>query len=251
MKAIAILLLIALATALPNQRPIIGIFTQSTDSDEPTVEGIESSSSPNSANTTYIAASYIKYVQMSGAQVVPIFAYSNRSYFDDLLPRINGVLFPGGDTDINIKTKWTQNADYIFKYAMEQNKKGNVFPIWGTCLGMQLLAYLTSSYDGGAIAPVRGQVAVRNTISIQSGSTLLGDLPVNLRNRLESGDGILYFNHHFAVTRSYYDTHQKLRDFWRVDAYTTTSYQDEFLSVFSAKDYPFYGVQFHPEKNLF
>lgn len=40
MKAIAILLLIALARALPNQRPIIGIFTQSTDSDEPTIEGI-------------------------------------------------------------------------------------------------------------------------------------------------------------------------------------------------------------------
>lgn len=32
---------------------------------------------------------------MSGAQVVPIFAYSNQSYFDNLLPKINGVLFPG------------------------------------------------------------------------------------------------------------------------------------------------------------
>lgn len=113
---------------------------------------------------------------MSGAQVVPIFAYSNRSYFDNLLPRINGVLFPGGDTDINITTKWTQNADYIFKYAMEQNKKGNVFPIWGTCLGMQLLAYLSSGYDSDAIAPVRGQVAVRNTLDVQPRSAVFGDL---------------------------------------------------------------------------
>jgi hypothetical protein len=34
---------------------------------------------------------------MSGAQVIPIFGYSNLSYFDEILPKINGVLFPGID----------------------------------------------------------------------------------------------------------------------------------------------------------
>lgn len=34
---------------------------------------------------------------MSGAQVVPIFAYSKSTeYFDKLLPKLNGVFFPGG-----------------------------------------------------------------------------------------------------------------------------------------------------------
>jgi GMP synthase-like glutamine amidotransferase len=42
------------------------------------------------------------------------------------------------------------------KYAMAQTERGNPFPIWGTCLGMQLLAYLTSGYDSNAISPVRG-----------------------------------------------------------------------------------------------
>lgn len=55
---------------------------------------------------------------MSGAQVVPIFAFSNRSYFDDLLPKLNGVLFTGGSMEINIVNKWTQNADYILKWAI-------------------------------------------------------------------------------------------------------------------------------------
>lgn len=56
---------------------------------------------------------------MSGAQVIPIFAYSEKSYFDNLLPKINGVLFPGGDVDIDITNRWTQNAEYIFKYAIK------------------------------------------------------------------------------------------------------------------------------------
>lgn len=102
MKVVALMLLLVLALSeLPNQRPIIGIYTQSTDSDEPlkpTVEGLKKGEFASNNNASYIAASYVKYVQMSGAQVVPIFAYSNRSYFDELLPRINGVLFPGGDS---------------------------------------------------------------------------------------------------------------------------------------------------------
>jgi len=42
-----------------------------------------------------VAASYVKYVQMSGAQVIPIFGFSDKAYFDEILPKINGLLFPG------------------------------------------------------------------------------------------------------------------------------------------------------------
>ncbi len=50
---------------------------------------------------------------MSGAQVVPILAYSNQSYIADLLPKLNGVLFPGGGVEFNISNRWTSNANYI------------------------------------------------------------------------------------------------------------------------------------------
>ena len=163
---------LAVTSSLPSQFPVIGIYTQSDQSDEP-VGDIPLVKNLKVSNHTYIPASYVKYIQMSGAQVVPIFAYSSQAYFDDLLPKLNGVLFPGrkykylgGDVDINIKNKWTQTADYILKYGMSENKKGNVFPIWGTCLGMQLLAYLTSGYDLKAIAPVSGEVAIKNTIKV-------------------------------------------------------------------------------------
>jgi len=111
---------------------------------------------------------------------------------------------------------------------------------------MQLLAYLTSGYDLKAIGPVRGEVAVRNTIQIQNNGTLFTDLSKDLRYRLENGQGILYFNHHYAITSAYYKTNAQLKSFWKVLSTTTTSYSEEFLSVFEAQAYPFYGVQFHP-----
>jgi hypothetical protein len=52
-----LLLSITLSTSLPPQAPVIGIYTQ----DRP------------GQNYTYIAASYVKYLEMSGAQVVPLF----------------------------------------------------------------------------------------------------------------------------------------------------------------------------------
>ena len=55
---------------------------------------------------------------MSGAQVVPLFAFSNTSDLDSMLSKINGVLFTGGGIDIDIRNKWTQNADRVLKYAI-------------------------------------------------------------------------------------------------------------------------------------
>lgn len=89
MQKLLLLVILAISVfALPNQRPIIGIYTQSDEDDEPTM----------TKNTllTYIAASYIKFIEMSGAQVVPIFAYGSQSVIAQQLTKINGVLFPGG-----------------------------------------------------------------------------------------------------------------------------------------------------------
>ncbi len=181
MKILILIALASLALSVPNQAPIIGIYTQTDSSDEPKmVEGLKLAS-----NYSYIAASYVKYIQISGAQVVPIFAYSkNKTYFDNLLPKINGVLFPGGGTAIDITNTWTKNADYILKYAIEQNKNGNPFPVWGTCLGWELLAYLTSGYDSKVLSSVRGESGVKNRIAIKTPSYLFGDLSTSLKNYL-------------------------------------------------------------------
>lgn len=70
--------------------------------------------------------------------------------------------------DLNIENYYTQNADFIFKYAKEQNDKGKVFPLYGICLGHQLLSYLTSGYDYDVIQLVDGEHPTVNTINFKS-----------------------------------------------------------------------------------
>ena len=246
MKLIVFLTLACLVFSVPRQAPVIGIYTQSDSSDEPKLEFA------GAGNYSYIASSYVKFLQMSGAQVVPIFSFTkNISYLENLLPKLNGVLFPGGGEAININNLWTKNADYIVKYAMNENKKGNVFPIWATCLGWELMAYLTSGYDSKVLSPVRGEQAVINRISIKNPGYLFSDIPASIKNSLENGVGIVYFNHVYAVSTSYPTTNEVFRNFWNIAATTTSSYNEQFISAAEAKEYPFFGVQFHPEKNSY
>lgn len=53
LKVFLLALLVFASLALPNQRPIIGVYTQSDSDDEPKL---------TATFQTYIAASYIKFV---------------------------------------------------------------------------------------------------------------------------------------------------------------------------------------------
>lgn len=93
---------------------------------------------------------------MSGAQVVPIYSFADTAQVLALMGKINGVLFPGGGMEFSLNNQWTKNADAILKYAKQQNDQGNPFPVFGTCLGAQLLSYLTSNYNDTILTRVHG-----------------------------------------------------------------------------------------------
>lgn len=78
------------------------------------------------------------------------------------------MLFPGGGMELNIKNTFTKNANIILNYAKEQNDAGKVFPIWATCLGHELISYLTCGYDSKVLGAVHDQGAVVNTLKFLS-----------------------------------------------------------------------------------
>lgn len=70
--------------------------------------------------------------------------------------------------EFSMDNQWTRNADAIFNYAKEQNDKGKVFPIFGTCLGFQLLSYLTAGHDNSVITRVHGDEAIVHPLEMTS-----------------------------------------------------------------------------------
>lgn len=60
-------------------------------------------------------------------------------------PPFCSVLLPGGATWFNASNGYADAGRHILDIAMRLNDAGHAMPLWGTCLGMELLAYLTST----------------------------------------------------------------------------------------------------------
>jgi len=193
---------------------------------------------------------------MSGAQVVPIYAFSTQAEIATLLPKINGVLFPGGDESIDFTQRWTQNAQFILNWAMKENDAGRVFPIWAVCLGYETLAVITSGNTNNmtTLSRVRGEINVLNTMKFVNHldkGYILGDMTDRQIQKLTTGQGVMFYDHNWIVSMDTYNSNQNLSTFWKVITESTSPYNERFVALWEARKYPFYGVQFHPEKNSF
>ena len=127
--------LIQLNTALiPNtaERPIIGIVSQ-TITDKLLHKFI-----PYSKNRSYIATSYVKFVQAAGARVVPILDTYDEKNLTVIFNSLNGIIFPGGGSSLK-NSKFVKTVKKLMKLAIQYNANGGYFPILGICLGFEAM----------------------------------------------------------------------------------------------------------------
>ncbi|XP_076629587.1 gamma-glutamyl hydrolase-like isoform X2 [Colletes latitarsis] len=67
----------------------------------------------------------------------------NQSYYRNIMKQINGILWPGGSAPFKNSKGYADAGDTIYKIAKKMNDKGDYFPIFGICLGFELLTYVT------------------------------------------------------------------------------------------------------------
>ncbi|CAM1295433.1 GGH (predicted) [Pycnogonum litorale] len=221
-----------------NSRPIIGIITQETN-DKLRHYGKE-----------IIPASYVKMVEAAGGRVAVIKGNQPYEYYKKMFSQINGALFTGGWVSIEpAESIYAQSGKYIFELAVEANKRGDVFPIWGTCLGFELLSYLLSGRNVMKDCFTWDQVLPLNYTKDYKNSQLYGAMPDDMS--LDLGTLALTINYHKScLLYEDYDKYKMNRTMKLLS--TNMDYNGtEFVSTFEARDYPFFATQWHPEKILF
>ncbi|GFY97744.1 gamma-glutamyl hydrolase 2 [Actinidia rufa] len=101
-----------------NFCPVIGILSHPGDG--------ASGRLNSSADASYIAASYVKFVEAAGAMVITLIYNEPPEILYEKLDLVNGVLFTGG---------WAKTGPYvkvvegIFKKVLEKNDAGDHFPL--------------------------------------------------------------------------------------------------------------------------
>nr|XP_021181477.2 gamma-glutamyl hydrolase A [Helicoverpa armigera] len=227
-----------------NDRPIIGVLSQEQSMYLHTKY-------PEENYTSYIAASYVKDVEASGARVVPILIGKDRAYYEELMGKLNGVLIPGGATYFNQSDGYADAGQHIYEIAQQMNDAGDYFPIFGTCLGFELLIILASGrgYPENRIRCYSyGNIPLDFTDDYQS-SKMFREAPEQVTKVLEN-ENVTVNAHQFCIIDENLISYNLTND-WRVTSHSFDDYGVKFIATVEHTRYPFYGVQFHPEKSSF
>mmetsp|Transcript_4026 Transcript_4026/g.5841 ORF Transcript_4026/g.5841 Transcript_4026/m.5841 type:complete len:348 (+) Transcript_4026:5024-6067(+) len=219
-----------------TDRPVIGIFTR-------TVEDLDFQH--------IIGASYVKWLESAGARTIPI--HSNNTSDEEmeaLFQNLNGVLLPGGHDFM------TQPVRKMWQLANEANENGDRFPIWGACLGFQQMTMLAST-DGESF-PLG--LFDSNMISLTLDFTEYGKTKSKMFAVAESiieiaaTKPINYNNHQDGVSPEILEADEGANNMFVITSTSVTPSGLRFVASIEARDfdtYPYFGVQFHPEKHAF
>jgi len=206
--------------------------------------------------------SYVKWAESGGARVVPIRFDASDAEISSLLPSLNGFLFTGGGADFtypnNTLTPVALTAQRIFNTVLDASSAGETVPLWGTCMGFQLLSFLAS----GATDP---SIVVCPPFNSEDINLALDPTPAWKGSRLQSSaaaaggvDAILTSQtvtanfHHCGITPATFAASKNLTRIFGQPLSTNTDLDGKaFVSTIEGLTLPLYASQWHPEKPVF
>ncbi|KAK9799018.1 hypothetical protein WJX73_007185 [Symbiochloris irregularis] len=222
---------------LVNERPIIGVLSQP--------------GSPAPKGYSYIAASYVKFIESSGGRVIPIEYDLPVHELKRRFEIINGVLIPGGAQALSPHHPFYDAVAVFVDLAKQAFDKGDYFPIHGTCLGFEALAIVAANnasvlteFDADNFA------GPLNLTEAAHGSRLFSSMPQHVVKALQE-QTVAMQNHAHGVGPKAFEEHKALRDEYRVLSLNTDRRGQVYVSTMESPDYPITAVQWHPEKNTF
>jgi gamma-glutamyl hydrolase len=190
---------------------------------------------------------------MSGANAVVI-PY-NSPLLHIYLSTVHGVLWVGGGIE-NLKTHseeqykiFTQMLRSIYEHAVRENDRGTYFPIWGTCLGFDLLAMMPEKINDGYFTRIQHADKFRLGPLIFNGpSRIRSAIPIILQKKIAKASVVQHLHEYgFDITLPHT---KKLKKHLNIVSVDQADNGVRFMNMFEYKKYPFYGCQWHPEKPL-
>lgn len=197
---------------------------------------------------SYISSNHVDWLTEYGIEIIPIPFDIAPKYYKYYFNRVNGLYFPSGTIYASHSETFLKCASAFFKMSIEANKKGIYTPIWGACMGMQTLMVIAA----------KNKKVLTEFDSFNTYMTKLELTKEGLESRLMKlwlGSKELAIlikqkkvlhNHMLGVSLENFEKYG-LNKFYRMISWNKDRKNQEFVSTIEAKEYPFYGVQWHPE----
>ena len=251
--------------------PVFGILSQPYTSEDDS-----NNLSQHEENSTYVAASYVKWLEDGGARSIPIPFDASPTLVRSILEQVDGVLFPGGGSSLpsSAITIWNELHSQKYYYPVEDNAVADRIPLWGTCLGMEFIVQLAadameqecdnscnrsileSGYDSTNISLPLLDVVRTDLYRPDSIYDIVTKYNVTMNNhhlgispkRFKGNPGL---SRRFVATSVNYDRNGKafVSTIEPLKQKVTNEASSSLLSSMAYLPPPVYGVQYHPEKN--
>ncbi|KAK2992535.1 hypothetical protein RJ640_004309 [Escallonia rubra] len=224
-----------------NFRPVIGILSHPGDG--------ASGRLNSSAGASYIAASYVKFVESAGARVIPLIYNEPPEILQKKLNLVNGVLFTGGWAKSGL---YFEVVEELFKKVLKKNDAGDHFPLLAICLGFELLTMIISK-DNNILEEFNAadQASTLQFMkNVHMEGTVFQRFPPDLRKKL-STDCLVMQNHHYGISPETFQANKDLCGFFKLLTASTDGDNKVYVSTVQAHSYPVTAFQWHPEKNAF
>eukprot|EP01083_Nonionella_stella_P007378 21342_1 len=242
-----------------NDAPVIGILTLPCSEDTPDCEMEDATFNA----TTYLPASYVKFIEGGGAKVIPLLSDMKQDIMRQTISQVNGILLTGGDATFSSAHYYWQQILNILSYVREYHsqQETSAIPIWGTCLGLEAMVcetaqagtnVMTTNISAMFLAlPLNFTSTAMNSLLFDS--TMDKEYSRDAYHALEE-NAITFHEHYYGFTPTVFATDAYLVHNFSLLATSVDLNGVEFVSLIESKrDVGLYwfGSQFHPEKPMY
>lgn len=210
----------------------------------------------NSENitTSRVNSQYVSWLEQSFATVVVIQPWSTKEEVDEILERVNGVIWPGGDRDLRFSGEFEQTAINIINKIMQLHDDHNVdVPLWGTCQGFEMIAAILANslevltnFDGW---DMQNSITFNSTVAQPYQTKMFGNFTRKDLIILQNQNVNAHY-HRLGISEDSFNN-TTLSKFLKITSYAKDMKGKMFINTYEGVNYPIFGVQFHPEMVAF
>ena len=203
----------------------------------------------SSAIRSRVNMQYVRWLEQSRADVVVIQPWYNETQIDEVLSKVNGVLWQGGSRNLDINGQYESVARMILLKIIEKFENENVsIPLWGTCQGFELIhVLLVNSVDIlSSFNSHNYQAPLIIFEEIIRNSKMFSELDEKDKNNIKTKNVTSQY-HHLGVNPESYLKHKILHKMLKITSIAKDKDENYYIASIEGKKYPIYAVQFHPE----
>lgn len=205
----------------------------------------------NVCGDSYIASSHLKWMNRNGIDtlIIPHDTNNLKYYFD----RIHGLYLPSGGAFAGTQREYYSTCKKLIQMAIKLNDNGYYFPVWGCCMGFQQMLIIADGKDDLHNLLTKFDSFKNYLTNIKltydgMHSKIITKLDKKTLTKITKKKSTLN-NHMLGISPHKFNKNHLLSQFYKIVGTSKDRKGKEFVAIIEGRHYPFYGVQWHPERS--